>query len=215
MVMHPNAVLVRRAFDAFASGDLGTLKEVLAEDAAIHDPGHGAIAGDYVGRDRVVEFFAKLVELTGGTFKAELIDILADDDRAVVIERSTARREGKTLDTRDVLVCEIRGGKIVSAQVFPADEDVENAFWSRPRATSSLHHSELSDPQLARLSEVLRQLGASKAFSGSEALSAALAAGVVNDSADIDTAIADLEDAGVLREVQRNPPRWKAVDAPN
>ncbi len=76
----------------------------------------------------------------------------------------------------------------------------------------SRHHSELSDPELARLADVLRPLGTIHPFSASEALSAALGAGVVNTTADIGTAIDDLEDAGVLRQVQRNPPRWEAID---
>ncbi len=78
----------------------------------------------------------------------------------------------------------------------------------------SRHHSELSDPELARLADVLRALGTIHPFSASEALSAALGAGVVNTTADIGTAIDDLEDAGVLRQVQRNPPRWEAIDRP-
>jgi CRP/FNR family transcriptional regulator, cyclic AMP receptor protein len=77
----------------------------------------------------------------------------------------------------------------------------------------SHHHSELSEAQLARLSEVLRQLGATSSFSANEALSAALTAGVVNSQADIGTAIDDLEDAGVLRQVQKDPPRWEVVTA--
>lgn len=81
----------------------------------------------------------------------------------------------------------------------------------RPPSELSRHHSELSDPQLARLSAVLRQLGTTKSFSANEALSAALAAAVVNNMADIGSAIDDLEDAGVLRQVQKSPPRWEAV----
>ena len=77
---------------------------------------------------------------------------------------------------------------------------------------NSRHHSELSDPQLARLADVLRALGTTHPFSASEALSVALGAGVVNTTADIGTAIDDLEDAGVVRQIQRNPPRWEAVD---
>jgi ADP-ribose pyrophosphatase YjhB (NUDIX family) len=79
---------------------------------------------------------------------------------------------------------------------------------------TSRHHSELSNPELARLADVLRPLGAIRPFSASESLSAALGAGVVNTIADIGAAIDDLEDAGVLRQVQRNPPRWEAVDHP-
>ncbi len=138
--------------------------------------------------------------------------------RAVVIQRSTARRDGKSLDTRDVLVCEIRDRRIFSVQIFSADEDAENTFWSKSDASAARptrHHSELSESELAHLADVLRQLGSTRAFSGSEALSAAVTAGVVNAMADIGSAIEDLEDAGVLREVTKNPPRWKAAEAVN
>ena len=85
---------------------------------------------------------------------------------------------------------------------------------ARVGRSASHHHSELSDPELARLADVLRALGRVHPFSASEGLSAVLGAGVVNTTAHIGTAIDDLEDAGVLRQVQRNPPRWEAMDRP-
>ena len=130
MAEHPNAVLMRHAYDAFGSGDLDALRDLMAEDAEWHEPGTSLIAGDYVGRDQVFEFFGKLFNLSGGTFKAEVIDILADDDRAVAIQHSTAARNGKTLDTRDVVVTEIRDGKLLNTQLFAADERQEDIFWS-------------------------------------------------------------------------------------
>lgn len=130
MTEHANATLARRGYAAFASGDLDTLRTLMVEDAAWHQPGKTPIAGDYVGRERVIDYFGKLFERSDGTFKAEPIDILADDDRAVVIQHSTAKRDGKALDTRDVLVFEIRGGKFADTQVYPSDPQLEDTFWA-------------------------------------------------------------------------------------
>lgn len=69
------------------------------------------------------------------------------------------------------------------------------------------HRSQLTDPQLARLLDVLPP----GSFTSREALSAVMAAGVVNSSADISSAIDDLEDAGLLRQVSKSPPRWERV----
>lgn len=74
-----------------------------------------------------------------------------------------------------------------------------------------MHHSELTDQQLARLGEILAGLGPGRMFSATEALSAALEAGIENHLGDIDSALGDLEDAGVIREVQKRPPRWQVV----
>ena len=78
-------------------------------------------------------------------------------------------------------------------------------------ASGAVHHSELSDPQLAKLAEVLAGLGPGRDFSATEALTAALQAGIENHLADIDSALGDLEDAGVIREVTKNSPRWRVV----
>ena len=73
------------------------------------------------------------------------------------------------------------------------------------------HHSELTDPELDRIAAILRELGASSSFSAGDALTAVLSAGIVNTHAEIGSTLDDLEDAGVLRQVQKNPPRWETI----
>jgi ketosteroid isomerase-like protein len=130
MTEHANAVLARRGYAAFTAGDMDTLRDLMAEGAIWHQPGKAAIAGDFIGRDQVFEYFGKLFELSGGTFKADPEDILADDDRAVVVQHTTGTRDGKTLDAHHVLVFEIRGGKFAETRVYAADQEGDDAFWS-------------------------------------------------------------------------------------
>lgn len=127
---HPNTMLMQRAYDAFSAGDLAALGELIADDATWHQPGHNAISGDYTGREAIFEYFGKLVELTGGTFKAEVIDIVADDDRAMAVQHSTADKDGKVYDTKNVLVSEIRDGKFVETQVYESNPELEDSFWA-------------------------------------------------------------------------------------
>ncbi len=75
------------------------------------------------------------------------------------------------------------------------------------------HHSELTDPQLDKVAAVLRALGDKGPFSAGDALNAVLAAGLVNTHAEIGSTLDDLEDAGVLHQVQKNPPRWETVSS--
>jgi ADP-ribose pyrophosphatase YjhB (NUDIX family) len=99
---------------------------------------------------------------------------------------------------------------------LPDDMDAEQRRFLADHHLSvpvlSRHHSELSDHELSLLSEVLRRLGMGQSFTAAEALRAALSAGIINTMADIGSAIDDLEDAGVLRQVQISPPRWEAAD---
>ena len=65
MSEHPNAVLLRRGHEAFSSGDMDALSELIAEDTVWHWPCKNLISGDYRGREGVFEAFAKLTHLTG------------------------------------------------------------------------------------------------------------------------------------------------------
>jgi ketosteroid isomerase-like protein len=52
------------------------------------------------------------MELTAGTFRAELHDVVANDQHTVGLHLATGEREGRTLEDREVLVFHIRGGKV-------------------------------------------------------------------------------------------------------
>lgn len=131
MPEHPNAQLMQRAYAAFAAGDMDVLGALMAEDAVWHQPGNSEIAGDYKGRDEIFDYFGKLLDRSEGTIKVEPLDILADDERVVAIQHTTAMRKGEKYDTRNVLVCEIKDGKFVETQVFESDPEAEDRFWGK------------------------------------------------------------------------------------
>src|SRR5206468_7396701 len=91
-----NAAIMRRAYEAFNTGDINTLTELFDESAVWHLPGRSSMANDYQGREAILAYFGQIGQETGGTFQAELQHLLADDDgRAAGTQRSTAERDGK------------------------------------------------------------------------------------------------------------------------
>ena len=127
---HPNEDLVRRAFDAFAKGDVDTLRELTDQDAVWHTPGRNQLSGDHRGVDAILGFFAKTAELSGGTFRADLHDVVANDDHAVAIYVARAEREGRTYENRNVLVQHIRNGKLVETWLLSDDQYAADEFFS-------------------------------------------------------------------------------------
>lgn len=85
--------------------------------------GHGACAdpGDYEGVAEVLESFGRLFELTGGTYRVEVHDIIANDEHAVVLYTGRAERAGRQLEDRTVLVAHIRDGKQAEVWILPGD----------------------------------------------------------------------------------------------
>jgi ketosteroid isomerase-like protein len=125
----PKAVLTRDAYSAFASGDLESLKGMMT-DSVWHEPGTSPTAGRCKDRDQITEFFVKQFDIGNGTFRTQVVDILVNDDRAMVIQHTTATRDGKKLDTREVLEFKNRDGKFVRTQLYPSDVHQEDDVWS-------------------------------------------------------------------------------------
>jgi len=127
MSEHPNAGLLRRMYEAV---DPEVLRELIAEDAVWHQPGRTRLAGTYEGRDAIVEFLAAVDEASDATVSFEVIAILADDQRVVSIHRETAQREGRSLDTTNVLRADVRDGKLAEFWIYLGDPYGEADFWS-------------------------------------------------------------------------------------
>jgi ketosteroid isomerase-like protein len=126
-----NAAIVRRGYEAFNSGDMDTLTELFDESAVWRTPGRASLAGDHEGREAAFGYFGRLGQETGGTFKAELQQVLADDDgRVVGIHHCSAEREGKRLDVDCCLVFQLEDGLITEGREHFRDLYAWDEFWS-------------------------------------------------------------------------------------
>ena len=122
-----NAAIIRRGYEAFNSGDMETLTEIFDESAAWHTPGRSSLAGDHQGRDAT---FARLAQETGGTFRAELRHLLADDERVVGIHHNSAERDGKHMDIDVCLVFQLEDGRVTEGWEHYRDLYAWDDFWS-------------------------------------------------------------------------------------
>ncbi len=130
MADHPNAELLKKGYAAFASGDMPTVTELFAEDVVWHVTGNNQLSGTHRGREAVFAAFAKSAELTGGTFKIDVHDVVANDVHAVALTRATASRQGKQYDSLDTDVYHVSGGKVTEFWSFAEDTKKADEFWS-------------------------------------------------------------------------------------
>lgn len=126
---HPNEELARRGYEAFGKGDMDTLNELFADDIVWHVPGRNALAGDYRGKDEVIGLFGKTAEISGGTFKLEIHDLLANDEHVVALVRATGQREGSSLDDNAVQVLHVKDGKVTESWFHPGDLYANDGFF--------------------------------------------------------------------------------------
>jgi uncharacterized protein len=125
-----NEAVVRRIFEAFARKEGLALRGLFAEDAVWTVPGHGVMAGTYRGREAIFRFLAKLPRQTGGTYRSELIDVLASEERAAALYRARGERHGRTLELDQLLLFRIEGSLVREVLALPSDPDAFEAFWA-------------------------------------------------------------------------------------
>ena len=130
MADHPNAELLRKGYEAFDKGDMAALTNLFSEDVVWHVPGDSPISGEHRGREAVFAAFAKTVELSGGSFKIELHDVLANDEHVVALTRATGSRQGRQLRSLDTDVYHMSNGKVTEFWSFAEDQRLTDEFWS-------------------------------------------------------------------------------------
>ena len=127
----PNEDLVRAASAAFGRGDLGALQhQFLAADIVWHIAGTGPLAGDYAGAAQVMGLLGKIAELSGGTVRPELHDVLVSNDHTVALTTIRAERAGKQLQLNLVHVIHAENGKATEVWTHSSDPAAAAQFWS-------------------------------------------------------------------------------------
>jgi len=130
MADHPNLELLRRGYAAYGSGDMDTINELFADDVVWHIGGRSALSGDYEGKEQVFGFFAKLLELSDGTSKVEVHDLLASDDHGVAVVTESATRGGRSHAGNAVHVLHLRDGRVTEFWDAQTDQYAADEFWA-------------------------------------------------------------------------------------
>ena len=129
MTEHPNAVTVRRSFEAWNSGRLDVIREYLSEDAVMHFAGNNAMSGTYGGRDAVMDALGRASQGWGPHVEVEAL--LASDDHVIAFYRTISERDGKTLDVVTAMPMKVNAeGKLTEIWFLANDQRAFDQFWS-------------------------------------------------------------------------------------
>jgi len=127
---HPDEDVVRQGFAAYARGDIAALREEFFDPSIRwHFPGRSAMAGHHEGAAQVAGMFGLLAELSGGTHRVELHDVIGNDDHVVALHTTRAERAGKQLEINAIQVFHVRDGKITEAWTAHVDSYAFDEFW--------------------------------------------------------------------------------------
>ncbi len=129
-MQHANAKVLEKLYQDFSKGDLKSVLSACADQVTFQVAGKSRLAGKYTKADFESGFVSKLMELSGGTLKIEVHDILASDRHGVVLATDTLTRNGKTLEYRTVHVWRFEKGLPVAWYEYPRDLYQYDTIWS-------------------------------------------------------------------------------------
>jgi uncharacterized protein len=128
---HPNATRVRRLYEAVAARDVERLGHLLAPDVTLHIPGTSLVAGVHSGKESVVRLFQAVVQQTEGTFRMDLLEVMANGQYAATKHRWTAERNARRIEMDNINVFRFdESGLLIERWEFIEDQQAHDEFWS-------------------------------------------------------------------------------------
>jgi hypothetical protein len=129
MTDHPNLVIARAGYEAFDRGDMAAVSDLLSDDIVWHSGGSNVLTGDYAGKEAVLDFFSLLMRESGGTYRNDVHDMLANDEHGVALVTVSASRGGEAYEGRVIHVFHMSDGKMIEFWSYPEDQSRFDEFW--------------------------------------------------------------------------------------
>jgi ketosteroid isomerase-like protein len=127
MISKEDIELVRTGFDAFVAGNVEWLNGHLHENVIWHVAGDSALSGEYRGREEVLAFLAKSVQVAVPEFAIH--DIAAGDDHVAALLDVTWRRpDGERFASRAVQVFHVDQGRTLESWLMVEDQSGLDRF---------------------------------------------------------------------------------------
>jgi ketosteroid isomerase-like protein len=122
--------LLRDAYGLFGKGDIEGFLATCTDDVTFSVPGSNAMSGEWNREGFAGEFVQRLMGHTQGTFREEIVELVANDDHGVLLLDHHFERGGKAVDYRTAHVIAFRNGKISAWREWPGDMAKFEEAWT-------------------------------------------------------------------------------------
>ena len=113
---------IQEFIDAFNRRDLEPGSKLFSEDVVLHCPGKSQISGDYRGKMGVLGFWKKQIELTKGSFKAEVDSVFQGEGNLMLIMNVSAEFNDQEYYWRRVNHYRVVEGRVVEGWIYESDQ---------------------------------------------------------------------------------------------
>lgn len=125
-----NSETLHKIYEKYAAGDVSGMLALCHDKISFSIPGKSKLAGKYTKENFQSHFMNTLAEISNGTFKIEVHDVLASDRHGVVLNTETLESGGKTSQLRTVHVWRFENGQPVAFYEYPRDLYEFDSAWN-------------------------------------------------------------------------------------
>ncbi len=129
MSEHPNAEIIRSAYESMSKGDMPNFAALLDEDVTWYESTAG-MEGVYRGRDQVLALLGQAFGQTGMQMTVDIHDVLANDEHAVILHESTLTVGDRSHTGQYTDIYHLRDGKITAHWHLAVDPKADAEFAS-------------------------------------------------------------------------------------
>lgn len=126
---HPMEQKLRDLYAAFGQGDLGTVLGMCTDDITFTVPGKSRVGGTYSKAEFGPGLVGTVMQLSGGTFREEIVDVFANDDHGIVLLDHSFQRDGTPRAYRTAHIWQIRDGQFSRWEEWPGDLGIFDEAW--------------------------------------------------------------------------------------
>ena len=120
--------MVQKAYDHFGKGDLDGLLAMFHDDAMFYVGGDTQVSGDRP-KAKFGDLVGAVMQLSGGTFKEDILDIYTSAHGAAVVLKHHLERDGESLEYHTIHVWDVKGDKFSAWWEYPHEFDVFQRAW--------------------------------------------------------------------------------------
>lgn len=129
MAEQANTELARRAWDAVSRADVDEIEALFASDIVWHATGNAPWRGDHRGLEAILDYLGQVGE-SSEVFDASLIDVLASEERVLLVFHVRLERQGSAVELDYLLLARVRDGVTQEVWTCPLDPDALALFWA-------------------------------------------------------------------------------------
>ncbi len=128
--MVPQLEMLKTLYAGLAEGQFAPEVFNRPESVQFQIAGRGKLAGKYVDESGLKNWVSRMKELTGGTYRMELHDLLMSDRHAMALITHRLERAGKPQEYRSVHVWRFEAGKSIVGYEYFRDQYQFDEIWN-------------------------------------------------------------------------------------